>query len=124
MADKMQSCYFFFSFMFLYMQKLPCRRAVLEKSSMHEVQKENWRSVMVTELMSSDESDGDTIMVKNLPWRSSVLQELYIKLDKQQLSKKSSHAVRLTKKRMMNGIESSRPKPSNHLPHWSYAKHQ
>ena len=96
--------------------------ATLDKSSIKEKEKEKWRNVLVPELMSSDDSDGDSIVVQNHPWRSSTLDNFFYKFDEQLLSNMSSQATRQMKKRILDGAESSRPKPVVSLPVWKFTK--
>ena len=72
--------------------------------------------------MSSDDSDGDSIVVQNLPWRSSTLDHFFYKFDEQLLSNMSSQATRQMKKRILDGAESSQPKPVVSLPIWEFTK--
>lgn len=86
---------------------------------MTEREKNKWSKSLVADLMSSDESDGETIVVKSLPWRSSVVSDFFESLDDEAYTRKSEQAKRQTKKRLCGGA-SSRQAPANNLvPAWS-----
>ena len=72
----------------------------------------------MADLMSSDESDGEVITVKSLPWRSSVVNNFFKSLDEEAYTRKSQQAKRQTKKRLCGG-PSDRPEPTIKLPPWS-----
>ena len=72
-------------------------------------------------MMSSNDSDGDSIVVKNIPWRLPTLDSFFYKLDEQLLSNMSSQATRQMKKLILDGAESSRPKPAI-SPVWAFTK--
>ena len=54
-------------------QKLHQRQSLFARSSLDEKAKEKWGKVLVSDMMSSEESDGETIFVKELPWRSATV---------------------------------------------------
>ena len=99
-------------------QKLHQRQSLFARSSLDEKAKEKWGKVLVSDMMSSEESDGETIFVKELPWRSATVNRFFQTLDEENLKTKSEQAKRQTKHRVMSGT-STRPKPSKNLPPWS-----
>ena len=74
-------------------------------------------------MMSSEDDDdegGETIIIRQLPWRSSTLNNFFLKLDTEAKSQKSSQAKRQMKRRVL-GLASTRPKPLNKgIPQWAY----
>lgn len=48
---------------------------------MTNAQQEKWLKVVTTELMSSEESEGDDIVVHPLPWRSKYVTNMFEKID-------------------------------------------
>ena len=82
-------------------------------------QQEKWLKVVTTELMSSEESEGDDIVVHPLLWRSKYVNNMFGKIDAYCTRKKSSQAKRQTKCRK-SGPPSSRPQPSDpDIPDWA-----
>lgn len=79
---------------------------------MNEREKNKWAKCLVVDLISSDESDGETIVVKNLPWRSSVVNDFFDSLDNEAYSRKSEQAKRQMKKTLCGDL-SDRPVPTN-----------
>lgn len=74
---------------------------------------------MDIELMSSEESEGETILVKDIPWRSPKATDFFKTLDEQSTKLKSSQAKRQTKQRILSG-SSDRPRPGNSkFPSWA-----
>ena len=58
-----------------FVQKLQARQATLKGSTLPERQKEKWSKAIIADMMSSEGSDGDdddSIIIKPLPWRSSM----------------------------------------------------
>jgi len=85
-----------------------------------------WEKVLVTELISTDESeteDGEAVLVvKELTWRSDkVDSKFFAKLDSAHKSRMSEQASRQTKRRIEKGRTSIRPAPS-HVPSWAIRK--
>lgn len=72
------------------------------------------------DMMSSDESEGEVIKVKELPWRSSKVEEIFNIFDEENERQKSSQAMRQTKKRVLRGI-SERSVPTG-VPSWALKK--
>ena len=75
---------------------------------------------MITDMMSSEESDPEdenSMIVKSLPWRASLVDEFYDSLDSQMQSGRSSQSVRQSKNRVL-GEPSTRPQPSG-IPKWA-----
>ena len=86
---------------------------------MTNAQQEKWLKVVTTELMSTEESEADGIVVHPLPWRSKYVTNMFEKIDTYCIRKKSSHAKRQTKFRKI-GSPSSRPQPNNQgIPDWA-----
>ena len=73
-----------------------------------------WAKVLVMEMMSSDESDGEVIQVKDLPW------EFINTLERGMETHLSEQAQRQTKQRVLGGV-SSRPRPpASVAPSWAF----
>lgn len=105
--------FFLFSF-----QKLKHRQSELKRSSIK--QKEKWAKVLVMDMMSSDESDGEVIQIKELPWRSVKVTEFINTLERGMEGHLSEQAQRQTKERVLGGI-SSRPRPpASVAPSWAF----
>ena len=70
-------------------------------------------------MISSDESDGEKIIVKHMPWRSTKVTEFFKQLDDEATTHKSDQAKRQTKQRVLGG-QSTRPKPKcGTIPSWA-----
>ena len=68
--------------------------------------------------MSSEESDEEnTLAVKELPWRTPAVTNLFKILDEEATKRKSDQAKRQSKRRVLGEI-SARPKPTS-VPSWS-----
>ena len=86
---------------------------------MTSAQRDKWLKVITADLMSSEESEDDTIVVHPLPWRSSYVTSMFEKIDAYCARRKSGQAKRQTKTRRI-GRSSSRPRPSdNDVPDWA-----
>lgn len=83
--------------------------------------KDKWGQCLVSDLISSEESDdeNDTISVKPLPWRSPKVTDFFKKLDVIIDEEKTSQAKRQRKGRVLSSLESSRPKPVGGVPKWA-----
>lgn len=68
-------------------------------------------------MISSDESDGEAIVMKDLPWRSSRVTDFFKSLDEEAARHKSMQAKRQTKQRILGG-SSIRSKPDK-VPSWA-----
>lgn len=77
---------------------------------MNEREKNKWSKCLTMDFMSSDESDGETIVVKTLSWRSSMVNDFFKSVDDEAYARKSEQAKRQTKKRLV-GASSSREVP-------------
>ena len=76
---------------------------------------------MTAEVMSSEESNGDdVVIVKPLTWRSGRVTRFFKKLDQAGIDSKTSQAKRQRKERVMESVESMRPMPSASLPSWAF----
>ena len=80
---------------------------------MSDAQQEKWLKVMKTELMSSEDSDGDSIVVHPLPWRSKYVTNMFEKIDGYCCRRKSIQAKRQMKARITGG---SSVRPTPHTP--------
>lgn len=87
---------------------------------MVEESKQKWLTVMVNDLMSSEESGADdTVIIRPLPWRSEYVNKMFENTDKYSKLRKSPQASRQTKKRIV-GSPSARPCPSkSDVPTWA-----
>lgn len=90
-------CHFF-------LQKLHTRQSLLAKTNLSGKEKEKWSKILVNEMMSSEESDEETIFIKELPWRSSKVDSFFHALDEEAMKKKSQQAKRQTKNRIFSAI--------------------
>lgn len=81
-----------------------------------ESEKQKWRTVLVADVMSSEDSDpeSDTLVVKPLPWHSSRLDEMFLDMDRATAMRKSATALWQRRQR----IVSTRTVPDN-LPRWT-----
>ena len=85
----------------------------MNKSSLEPKIKDKWKSVMTTETMSSEESDGedDIIVIKPLSWPKDRVTRFFHQLDEKNLELKSPQARRQRRNRIMSHTSSERPKP-------------
>ena len=79
--------------------------------------KEKWLSVLTNDFMSSEESDGEDIVIHPLPWRSARVDEVMSKIDAYILKQKSPQARRQMKSRKVGTI-SERSQPVD-APRWA-----
>lgn len=104
------------------------RQATFRKTPYQEKDREKWNKVLVYDLMSSEESgpdDGEEngcIVVKALPWRSSLVNKFLTTLDEKAKIDKSAQSLRQTKRRVIAEVASSRPKPCGHFPAWVFCE--
>lgn len=88
---------------------------------MAEKEKEKWSKIMSPDAMSSEESDPENdgiVLVKELPWRSQLVNDFFASLDEKIDESKTPQAKRQRKKRVLSVIESCRvPVPG--LPKWA-----
>ena len=107
---------------FTYIQRLAERQSEFKKMSYTDGDRVKWEKVLITELISSDESETEedkaVLVVKELTWRSDKVSSFFMKLDNAHDARKSEQATRQTKPRIRKGITSNRPAPS-HLPSWA-----
>ena len=97
---------------------------MLEKSRLSDEDKRSWRMVIIPELMSSEssctDSDDDTLIKRQLPWRSEKVTEFFLKLDSHSKETKSTQAKRQMKARLLSDDVSTRDIPGNiRLPSWA-----
>ena len=85
----------------------------------------NGKKILVTSLMSSDESGTDEMkpvfIVKELPWRTNKATSFFEKLDRARDTRKTEQASRQTKRRVRKGVISDRSAPSG-FPTWAVHK--
>lgn len=90
--------------------------------SYNDVDRAKWEKVLVSELISSDESEIEDeksiLIVKELSWRSVRVSTFFSRLDQAHEHRKSEQACRQTKSRVVKGKISSRPTPTN-IPSWA-----
>ena len=107
---------------FFLTQRRSERESEFHKMSYSDSDREKWRKVLVTQLMSSDESSNEDdqaiFIVKELSWRSDKVTSFFEKLDSVRQSRKTEQASRQTKRRVRKGVMSSRPPPPG-LPTWA-----
>jgi hypothetical protein len=108
-----------------YLQKLAKRQSTFQSS--HFKSKEKWKSIMIQEMMSSEESGVDeegkaVILVKDLPWRSDKLGRFFERLDAVQQGNRSEQAIRQSKERILIKATSERGPPRNitSIPRWAF----
>ena len=93
--------------------------------SYSDIDRAKWRKVLISSLISSDESeleDGDpALVVKELPWRAAKVAHFFKKMDQAHDARKSEQAIRQTKKRIYGRKESNRQAPVN-VPTWAISK--
>ena len=92
--------------------------------SYNESDRLKWGKVLISSLISSDESDVEedtpVFIVKELSWRSTKVSNFFIKLDDAHHERLSEQASRQKKPRLRRGRVSARPIPSA-LPSWAVA---
>ena len=109
--------------MILFQQKLEERIATLSKVKFTVPKdREKWEKVLTLELMSSEDSGMEEILVvRPLPWRSTRVDEMFDQLDKRIISGKSPRS-RWQMKRCKVGNFSKRPHcTSDSIPKWAFA---
>lgn len=84
---------------------------------MSQETKEKWLSVVTNEFMSSEESDGEDIIIHPLPWRSARVDDVMSKIDEFIVKHKSPQARRQMKSRKV-GATSERHQPHD-APRWA-----
>ena len=94
------------------------RKSVLEKANMQQKDKEKWLKVLKVDMMSSEESENDDMIIKPLEWRSGIVNRFLLKLDEKALELKSPQAKRQRKTRMVSKDYSLRDIPK-HTPSWA-----
>lgn len=85
--------------------------------------------VIIPELMSSEsscsDSDDDTLVKRQLSWRSQKVTDFFLKLDSHNKETKSTQAKRQMKARVLSDVVSSRDIPSNvKLPSWAVSENK
>ena len=95
--------------------------AVQKNKNLTEEQGSKWLKVMNIDFMLSEESEGESLVVHPIPWRSQYVGRMFNKIDQYSKSRKSSQSQRQTKTRM-NGSKTTRPFPSGTIPEWAIAK--
>ena len=119
-----QSCTYPICFLFLIspVQKLQERQATLKMCTLPERQKEKWSKVIISDMMSSEESDADdeTIIIKPLPWRAPKVTEFFQNIDTVGAEGKTTQAKHQRKQRVISSAASLRPKPAVTVPSWAY----
>ena len=67
----------------MHIQKLQDRTAVFRKLKLLAKDKEKWERVLINEVMSSEDScsDSDDVFIKEIPWRSQIVDTFISKLD-------------------------------------------
>ena len=95
------SSYIHYSIYFSILQRLEERLSAFNRLSYNDVDREKWKQILVTEVISSDESESEdrkgVFFAKNLQWRSDTVTRFFSKLDDAQKSRKSEQAARQTK---------------------------
>jgi len=77
-----------------------------------------WSKVLVNCMISSEESgDDESIVVKPLPWRSTLVDDFFEMLDGELMKDRSSQAKRQFKQRVV-GPSSLRERPTS-MPSWA-----
>ena len=74
----------------------------------NEEQRSKWLKVMYIDFMSSEESEGESLVVHPIAWQSQYVARMFNKVDQYSKSRKSSQSQRQTKTRV-NGSKSTRP---------------
>ena len=105
-------------------QKLHERQSTLKKSTLPEKEKEKWNKVLISDLMSSEESDdenGETIIVKPLVWRSERVTRFLHQLNEKCSDSKTTQAKHRRKQCIDSSDISIHPKPvMANLPSWAF----
>lgn len=93
--------------------------------SYSEADRVKWEKVLISDLISSDESDEDEhgqpiLVIKELKWRSDRVSSFFSRLDELHHQRKSEQAVRQTKARVYMDKTSQRLVPAS-IPAWAIA---
>ena len=92
--------------------------ALMKNPRLTDESRQKWLTVMVNEMMSSEESGSeDRVVVHPLPWRSEYVNKMFRTIDSYCKARKSAQAKRQTKKRA-GGLFSSRTPPTD-MPSWA-----
>ena len=99
-------------------------QSTFKKSTLPEKEKEKWNKVLISDFMSSEESDDeseDIIVVKPLVWRSERVTRFLQRLDEKCKDTKTTQAKRQRKQRVASNDTSVHPKPVvANLPSWAF----
>ena len=83
------------------------------------MQQKKWLKSVITELMSSEEGEGDDIVEHPLPWHSKCVTNMFEKIDAYGTRRKSSQAKTQIKSRKI-GPPLSQPQLNNRdIPDWA-----
>lgn len=102
--------------MSFFLQKLHTRQSLLAKTNLSGKEKEKWSKILVNEMMSSEESDEETIFIKELPWRSSKVDSFFHALDEEAMKKSLSRQN--AKQRIGFFLNNCNPQDLSHLSHF------
>lgn len=97
---------------------------MLQMTNLSTKDKEKWMAVMQADFMSSessDDSDTDKLITKNLEWRSTKVTDFFKALDEGREELRSPMAKRQAKTRVFSSVASSRSIPADG-PKWAIDK--
>ena len=81
--------------------------------------KEKWERVLINEVMSSKDNCSDSdVFIKEIPWRSQIVDSFISKLDEKAWELKSPLAIRMRKEQKVSKNVSERDIPSG-IPKWA-----
>ena len=106
--------------LYVHIQKLQDKTAVFNKLKLSAKDKEKWERVLISDIMSSEDScsDNDDVFIKEIPWRSQIVDTFRSKLDEKVWELKSPLAKRMRKERKVSKNVSERDIPSG-IPKWA-----
>ena len=97
---------------------------MLQRSSLPPLEKEKWAKVLMPDMISSEDDNGDededVFVIRPLSWHSTAVDDFFKSLDAHSKGQKTKQAVRQMKNRVL-GAPSSCPKPLDKtIPKWAF----
>lgn len=112
-----------YTYSIIFLQKLQERQSVFSKRSYQENDRAKWKKVLQLEMISSEESSDEKIIVKPLPWRSDKVNQFFQALDEQLHMEKSDQSKRQKKERIVGTLSTRKTPHANvDIPSWAFKK--
>ena len=103
---------------FFYQKRKERTSALMKNSKLTEQSRQKWLQVMVNDMMSSEESgEDDMVVVHPISWRTDYVNKMFHSIDNYCKARKSAQARRQMKQRI-TGSESGRVAPTD-MPSWA-----